>query len=69
MVEYIQVERTCRYGHGPLMQETKVWTLPSQIPRHMLPEILDSPPWPSHYFSVTVWRCPVCGYVELIDSP
>lgn len=66
---YEQVEPTCRYNHGKLVLEdspsdpsTSGWGLRSFAFFDLPPDENDS------VWTVKVYKCPVCGYVELFDK-
>jgi hypothetical protein len=70
----IAFERTCRYGHGPLMLHAPLngaddYHFPTH--KNVYTEgptnygVLVTPP----ILTLKVWRCVVCGYIELFDAP
>jgi hypothetical protein len=54
------VEPCCKYGHGPLTEESDKQARPqwSLLSTDGLPVI----------FAVMLFVCPVCGYIELFDD-
>lgn len=66
--KYLKVERTCRYGHGPLELVKHMWELQgarfdpgsSEKSFGLLPS--------DYRFSLRLWRCEKCGYIELSDD-
>ncbi len=61
------IERTCKYNHGPLHKEPGVWSLKGEgsTPFPNFPGVLMS----DLAFSLTIFRCAVCGYLEFVDAP
>ena len=66
------IQRTCRYAHGALTLLSGWYALQGVRPRPMLDNPLAVK---RKVFDVTgqlvalhVWRCPVCGYSELVDE-
>lgn len=71
MTEQEKPERTCRYSHGPLQQIEGTWSLPGIEWRpHMRRDKTTGhrPTDNGTTFTVTLWRCPVCRYVEMSDE-
>lgn len=67
------VARTCRYGHGPLDLVDGWFSLGGARVAAGLAGLATQPVDmfgvdPSRLFALRVWRCPACGYVELIDE-
>jgi hypothetical protein len=70
--ETVKVTPMCRYGHGPLgrirllnhEEHPRGMVLPTylEIPG-MGPALMDG-----NGFSVTLFRCSTCGYLELFDD-
>ena len=63
--------KTCRYGHGLLKMEDGYWGMPRI--RHEKVGLLGTDrllgPDGNSYLVVRVLACPVCGYIELSESP
>lgn len=67
------MSKSCRYGHGELIQIEGIWSLSC-----MEKEERENPAFPdkksiSHtpngvIYTMHVYRCPVCGYLELFDD-
>lgn len=62
------VEPNCRYGHGLLVKQPSTYLLRKTAGifqtdengrRYILPS--------GTSFAVTLWRCPVCAYLEVFD--
>jgi len=68
------VEKTCRYGHGPLHREEGQYGLPAFLhrsgPSNALLRQLQAADYQitNRVFVLSLWRCPTCGYVELFDE-
>lgn len=63
------VERTCRYGHGPLRRQLGAWSLRGFThPRY--PTKLEDAGLKGEdlEYTVLIHRCRVCGYLELSDA-
>lgn len=60
-----QPERTCRYGHGPLELDPSLFGLSGIEPS---PADDSAVIINNTFYTVRVWRCPVCGTVELVDA-
>lgn len=63
--QQISVERTCRYGHGQLDSIDGIWSLEGLRPQKSAVGGLASN---GQVFTVRVFRCETCGYVELYDD-
>jgi len=67
---YQRVERTCRYGHGPLSKMDGVWGLEGrkieQASENGVPKKVALPT--GKLFGAQLWLCTTCGYVELADG-
>ncbi|SHN18776.1 hypothetical protein SAMN02787076_03920 [Rhizobacter sp. OV335] len=66
-----KTERTCRYGHGQLESIEGTWSFQGVEwkPIRSGDEVVGT--WPDangNGFTVHLWRCPVCRYVEMIDE-
>lgn len=67
-----QIERTCRYGHGPLQLNPETWGMEGvQWTKSLVKEGAA----PSHHlvstnriFVVRLWVCMECDYVEMADD-
>lgn len=66
----IKVERTCRYGHGPLELSEGLWSLeevkPTSASIHGTPGTAVIPT--GRMFAAQLWVCKTCGYCELSDK-
>jgi hypothetical protein len=69
----VSVERTCRYpGHGPLVLQSGEWSMEGV--RTMRERPLDPTSQVTGIYgnntvyTMRIWRCEKCGYVELVDS-
>lgn len=62
----VEITRTCRYGHGPLWQDSRRWALVN----HTIGDKADALGFKTGelHFRCAVWVCPVCGYMELSDT-
>lgn len=67
-------ERSCRYDHGPLKLHTPrgdangyhLGTYKNVMgPDQEYLGILISPT----VLTVKIWKCPICGYIEIFDEP
>lgn len=63
--QYVEVERTCRYGHGRLVMENSVTILPTAPEWKRRPE--GTPISAPTSFVAHLYRCKTCGYLELAD--
>lgn len=61
----IDVTRTCRYGHGPLWQDSRRWALVNHV-KHGEPT--QGFTTGQLHYRCAVWVCPQCGYMELSDT-
>lgn len=65
------LERTCRYGHGAMELQEGAFGLSGVTPLGSglagTPDQRIRRPDGS-VFTVVVWRCATCGYIELIDE-
>lgn len=64
----MKIEKTCRYGHGPLTEATDLWSLP------LVKSVQLDGDGASGFLMDTnvVWTCAIlhcttCGYMELED--
>lgn len=69
----MKVTPTCRYGHGDLKRNERVWSLPGiDLVKMASDEDAKQPVYSvtqnGHGFSVCIYRCFVCGYIELFDD-
>lgn len=70
-----ETERTCRYGHGPLVRRDGAWSLDGRQIRAVNESeksvfaneevVADET---GQIYAVFLWRCPVCGYLEMSDT-
>jgi hypothetical protein len=80
-IMYEKIQRTCRYGHGDLASLVEVtenaeliafalsgmkFSIYAVSPSRGDPVLSGEPDPPSGYI-VQMYKCPVCGYVELED--
>jgi len=56
---------TCRYGHGELRQATGEDGEPAEW---FMPQVRAGKVAPGYGYTVQVWECGQCGYVELRDG-
>lgn len=67
----MNVQPTCRYGHGPLMRpdsedDTRwVFGVTKKTEDADGKKALTELPYA---FTVLLYRCPICGYIELFDD-
>lgn len=69
--KFLKVERTCRYGHGPLTEVDGVWSFAGvEVTDETLPDgSANLTQFPNGMgYTVTIHQCSVCGYVEATDS-
>lgn len=67
------IERNCTRGHGPMTHENGVWGLMGFTSLGKIKKSGDEKTRPALVengmtFAVSVFRCPVCGMIELVDS-
>ena len=58
------VTPTCRYNHGNLIREENGWWLGSSLRPSESTKLVQL----DTVFVLSLYRCPVCGYVELFDD-
>jgi hypothetical protein len=71
MSEQPKCQRTCRYGHGDLHKIDGVWSFEgvNWEPYMHGDKVVGRLPAPNgNGFTVCLWRCSVCHYVEMSDQ-
>lgn len=63
----------CKYGHGSLVEQDGTWSLPmvTKEPRDIPQEdrtVMVASMYSEMVYTVKIWQCPVCGYIELFDD-
>lgn len=66
------IERKCTRGHGPMIHEEGVWGLMGFTILGAVKNAPDEKRYPALVengmtFTVSIFRCSVCGLVELVD--
>lgn len=67
------VTPTCRYGHGELQENPALWSLTGVTLSPIGQPAEGQPPVMvvmenGRAYSTKLFRCPVCGYIELFDD-
>ena len=69
----MKIEPQCRYGHGELTLSPELWSLAGMTATQMTcnsdcDDSLDDVAMNGRAFTVLVYRCECCGYIELFDD-
>ena len=57
----------CKYGHGELYLDNKTWAL-SGVEVTNNPNNTFTTAWNGHAYTLKIYRCNTCGYLELFDD-
>ena len=69
----MKIEPDCRYGHGKLEASPELWSLAGITATPMTcnsdcNDALDDVSMNGRAFTVLLYRCTTCGYIELFDD-